>query len=103
MRRAEGAWTGTGGADGRCGPAAGVATVTVSRVLHEADKVAPATRARVEAAIAELGYLPNLVARSLVAARTGMVAALIPTIDNSLHAEMIQGMDGAARPPACIS
>ncbi|MEZ5904486.1 MAG: LacI family DNA-binding transcriptional regulator [Geminicoccaceae bacterium] len=43
-------------------------TVNVSRVLHEADKVAPATRARVEAAIAELGYLPNLVARSLVAA-----------------------------------
>lgn len=72
---------------------AGVATVTVSRVLHESDSVAPATRARVEAAIAELGYLPNLVARSLVAARTGMVAALIPTIDNSLHAEMIQGMD----------
>ncbi len=72
---------------------AGVATVTVSRVLHEAEKVAPATRARVEAAITELGYLPNLVARSLVAARTGMVAALIPTLDNSLHAEMVQAMD----------
>lgn len=70
-----------------------VATVTVSRVLHEPEKVAPATRARVEAAIAELGYLPNLVARSLAAARTGIVAALIPTIDNSLHAEMVQAMD----------
>lgn len=70
-----------------------VATVTVSRVLHEPEKVATATRARVEAAIAELGYLPNLVARSLAAARTGIVAALIPTIDNSLHAEMVQAMD----------
>lgn len=76
---------------------AGVALVTVSRVFHEPDKVAPETRARVEQVIRKLGYVPNLVARSLVAARTGIVAALIPTIDNSLHAEMVQAMNERCR------
>src|SRR5918996_6668693 len=76
---------------------AGVAPVTVSRVFHEPDKVAPETRARVEQVIRELGYVPNLVAQALVAARTGIVAALIPTIVNSLHAEIVQAMNERCR------
>lgn len=76
---------------------AGVSAVTVSRVLHQPDKVALATRERVEAAILELGYLPNLVARSLAATRSGMVAALIPTVDNALHAEIVQAMQERLR------
>jgi LacI family gluconate utilization system Gnt-I transcriptional repressor len=76
---------------------AGVAPVTVSRVFHEPDKVAPETRVRVERVIRELGYVPNLVAQALVAARTGIVAALIPTIDNSLHAEIVQAMSERCR------
>jgi LacI family gluconate utilization system Gnt-I transcriptional repressor len=76
---------------------AGVAPVTVSRVFHEPDKVAPETRVRVEQVIRELGYVPNLIAQALVVARTGIVAALIPTIDNSLHAEIIQAMNERCR------
>ncbi|MEM7021325.1 MAG: LacI family DNA-binding transcriptional regulator [Pseudomonadota bacterium] len=76
---------------------AGVALVTVSRVLHVPEKVAPETRARVEQVIRETGYVPNLVARSLVAARTRIVAALIPTIDNSLHADIVQAVDEHCR------
>jgi LacI family gluconate utilization system Gnt-I transcriptional repressor len=76
---------------------AGVAPVTVSRVFHEPDKVAPETRLRVEQVIRELGYVPNLIAQALVAARTGIVAALIPTIDNSLHAEIVQAMNERCR------
>jgi LacI family gluconate utilization system Gnt-I transcriptional repressor len=72
---------------------AGVALVTVSRVFHTPHKVAPQTRARVERVIRDTGYVPNLVARSLAAARTGIVAALIPTIDNSLHAEIVQALE----------
>lgn len=72
---------------------AGVALVTVSRVFHTPHKVAPTTRARVEQVIRETGYVPNLVARSLAASRSGIVAALIPTIDNSLHTEMVQAID----------
>ena len=41
---------------------AGVAPMTVSRVLNSPDRVAAATALRVRAAIAELGYVPNLVA-----------------------------------------
>jgi LacI family transcriptional regulator, gluconate utilization system Gnt-I transcriptional repressor len=76
---------------------AGVAPVTVSRVFHAPDKVAPETRIRVEQVIRELGYVPNLIAQALVVARTGIVAALIPTIDNSLHAEIIQAMNERCR------
>ncbi len=76
---------------------AGVSPVTVSRVLHEPATVAEATRSRVVAAIRELGYVPNLTARSLAATRTGIVAALIPTIDNSLHAEIVQAMTEVVR------
>jgi LacI family gluconate utilization system Gnt-I transcriptional repressor len=76
---------------------AGVAPVTVSRVFHAPDKVAPETRLRVEQVIHELGYVPNLIAQALVVARTGIVAALIPTIDNSLHAEMVQAMSDRCR------
>ncbi len=76
---------------------AGVSAVTVSRVLHAPSTVAEATRSRVTAAIAELGYLPNLIARSLAATRTGMMAALIPTIDHSLHAEVVQAMSEVMR------
>jgi len=71
---------------------AGVALVTVSRVFHTPHKVAPQTRARVERVIRDTGYVPNLVARSLAAARTGIVAALIPTIENSLHAEIVRAL-----------
>jgi predicted RNA-binding Zn ribbon-like protein len=49
---------------------AGVSIKTVSNVVTGAVPVAPATRARVEAAIAELDYRPNLAARSL---RTGIL------------------------------
>jgi len=72
---------------------AGVALVTVSRVFHTPHKVAPTTRARVERVIRDTGYVPNLVARSLAASRTRIVAALIPTIDNSLHNEIVQAID----------
>jgi LacI family gluconate utilization system Gnt-I transcriptional repressor len=76
---------------------AGVSSVTVSRVLHAPATVAETTRSRVMTAIRELGYLPNLIARSLAATRTGIVAALIPTIDNSLHAETVQAMSDEMR------
>ena len=47
---------------------AGVSSITVSRVVRLPDLVAPETRGRVEAAMRELGYVPNLVAGSLASA-----------------------------------
>ncbi|MGL4243671.1 MAG: LacI family DNA-binding transcriptional regulator [Beijerinckiaceae bacterium] len=71
---------------------AGVSTMTVTRVLRAPDKVAPATRERVLRLIDEVGYVPDLIARSLTSSRTGVVAAVVPTLSNSLIAEVTQGM-----------
>ena len=54
--------------------AAGVSRATVSRVVNGFASVDPTMRARVEAAIAEMGYAPNHAARTLVTRRTDAVA-----------------------------
>lgn len=54
--------------------AAGVSRATVSRVVNGWTSVAPDLRVKVERAVAELGYVPNLAARSLVTRRTDAVA-----------------------------
>ena len=58
---------------------AGVSTATVSRAIANPAVVAPATRDRVAAAVAQLGYAPNASARALRAkAKAKLVLALIP-------------------------
>ncbi len=58
----------------------GVSQATVARVFANPEKVAPDTRARVEAAAAELGYVPNAIARSLKSQRTNIIAAVVPSV-----------------------
>ena len=53
---------------------AGVSPITVSRVINDSGYVSPATRQRVETAIAELQYVPNTLARSLRSKRTKTIA-----------------------------
>jgi len=55
---------------------AGVSLMTVSRVVNEAPKVAPATRARVKEAIDALGFVPNRAARSLRSRRSHWIVVL---------------------------
>lgn len=65
---------------------AGVSGQTVSRVANDSPKVDPDTRARVEQAMAELGYRPNRAARALRTGRThtlGLVAQTLATVGNS--------------------
>jgi LacI family transcriptional regulator, gluconate utilization system Gnt-I transcriptional repressor len=71
---------------------AGVSVITVSRALREPGKVAEPTRARVLAAIETTGYVPNLVARSLKSRRSGIIAAVIPSVTHSIVAEVVRGM-----------
>lgn len=57
---------------------AGVSRATASRVINGGHLVSPEARAAVEAAIAELKFVPNPVARSLATRRTGSVALIVP-------------------------
>jgi len=56
---------------------AGVGRGTASRVLNGSTQVSPQAKAAVEAAIVELGYVPNRAARSLVTQRTDSVALVV--------------------------
>ncbi|MBV8166276.1 MAG: LacI family DNA-binding transcriptional regulator [Alphaproteobacteria bacterium] len=71
---------------------AAVSPITVSRALSQPDKVSAETRRRVEAAIAQVGYVPNLTAGSLASNRSRIIAAVVPTIANSIFADTVQGL-----------
>jgi DNA-binding LacI/PurR family transcriptional regulator len=66
---------------------AGVGRGTVSRVVNGSPGVSDKARAAVEKAIAELGYVPNRAARTLVTSRTDSVALIIPEAETRLVAE----------------
>ena len=65
-----------------------VSMKTVSNVVNGYAHVQPQMRARVQAAIDELGYRPNLTARRLATGRTGMIALAMPEIDHPYFGEM---------------
>ncbi len=72
--------------------AAGVSHQTVSRYLrNNGEGLKDATRERVTAAIRELDYRPNLVARSMRTRRTGRLAILLPVVHSSNAAKMLDG------------
>src|SRR5579871_6944022 len=77
---------------------AGVSAITVSRVVRLPEMVAPQTRAKVEAAMRELGYVPNQLAGALAGARTKSVGVLVPTIANSIFADTVQGLTDELEP-----
>lgn len=70
---------------------------TVSRALNDRPDVNPETRARVKAAAARAGYVPNQSGRSLRSGRTGMVAAVIPTRAPSADSGLLTVLEGARR------
>lgn len=76
---------------------ANVSPVTVSRVLNGAPNVNEATRARVNLAIAELGYVPNTAARSLRSRRTRSIALILPDITNPFWPTVARGVEDAAQ------
>lgn len=79
---------------------AGVGRGTVSRVINGSPRVSDATRAAVEAAVAELGYVPNTAARALAANRTDAIALVVPESESRFFAEpyfsdMLKGVGAA--------
>jgi LacI family gluconate utilization system Gnt-I transcriptional repressor len=77
--------------------AAGVAPMTVSRVINTPDRVSAETASRVRAAIERLGYVPNLIAGGLSSRRSRMVAAIVPTIAHPMFAGLVQAFTDAMR------
>jgi DNA-binding LacI/PurR family transcriptional regulator len=67
---------------------AGVSPKTVSNVVNGTFRVSPETRSRVEQALVELDYVPNLSARGLRNGRTGVVALALPDLATSYSAEL---------------
>jgi LacI family transcriptional regulator len=76
---------------------AGVHAATVSRTINVPEKVAPETRVRVEAAIRDLGFVPNRAARGLITGRTGNVAVIVPDITNPHFGSLVRSVERAAR------
>ncbi len=71
---------------------AGVSTSTVSRALRNPDTVSAELRARVDAATASLGYVPNSMAGGLAASRTRTVGVIVPSLVNSFFSATIEAM-----------
>jgi LacI family transcriptional regulator, galactose operon repressor len=74
---------------------AGVSPTTVSHVLSGKRLVNAATRDRVEQAVHQLGYRPNIVARNLRTRRTQVIAVIVPDITNPFYGVVTRGLADA--------
>ncbi len=75
---------------------AGVAPITVSRVINNSGYASDETRRRVEEAAAELGYVPNRMARGLRTKRSNTLALVLSDITNPFFTTVARGVEDAA-------
>ncbi|WP_170603429.1 LacI family DNA-binding transcriptional regulator [Ruegeria arenilitoris] len=73
----------------------GLSIATISRVMNGSKSVSPKTRKRVLEACERLDYLPNPAARALSTNKSNTIAAIIPTIEHSVFAKFIAGIEQA--------
>ena len=76
---------------------AGVSHQTVSRVINGSEGVLPETRALVDAAIEQMGYRPNAIARSMARGQTHTLACISPNLTDFTFASVIEGAEVEAR------
>jgi DNA-binding LacI/PurR family transcriptional regulator len=79
---------------------AGVSIATVSFVLNNTKPVSPATRARIQEAMAELGFRRNVVARALASRRTRIVAMAYPALEHRFSGSATEFFTSAAEKAA---
>lgn len=72
---------------------AGVSKATVSHVINETRFVEDSTKERVKLAIKELGYRPNVAARSLTTQQTKIVGYIVSDVTNTFFAEIMRGIE----------
>ncbi|MET0860239.1 MAG: LacI family DNA-binding transcriptional regulator, partial [Microbacterium sp.] len=75
---------------------AGVSMKTVSNVVRDYEHVSAATRERVQKAIDELGYRPNMMGRRLATGRTGLLALAFSNVTVPYFAELSRAISAAA-------
>jgi LacI family gluconate utilization system Gnt-I transcriptional repressor len=75
--------------------AAGVSTATVSRFFNSPAKLKERTASKVRKAVDDIGYVPNMLAGGLASSRSRLVAAVIPTISQSIFSSTIQSLTDA--------
>ncbi|MDP4527741.1 LacI family DNA-binding transcriptional regulator [Alkalimonas delamerensis] len=76
---------------------AGVSLATVSRVMNNTSPVRESTRKKVEAAMAELGYRPNSIARSLASNRSDSIGILVSELHGPFYGAMISSIEAEFR------
>jgi LacI family transcriptional regulator len=76
---------------------AGASIATVSRALN-GGVVSAAALARIEAAVARLGYRRNDVARGLATGRSGLLGVVVPDVAGPLYALMARGIEDVTEP-----
>ena len=76
---------------------AGVSISTVSRVINDSKPVSSEVKEKVLAAIEELGYKPNEVARTLVTKKSYLIGVIVSDIGNSYVAQMVRGIEEVGR------
>lgn len=70
---------------------------TVSHVVNRTRPVSEQARARVEAAIAELGYFPSAAARALKTGQARILGVIVPNITNPFFSELMRGIEDACQ------
>ncbi|HVV42492.1 MAG TPA: LacI family DNA-binding transcriptional regulator [Nitrobacter sp.] len=75
---------------------AGVSPITASRFFRNPAALSASKRERVESAARELGYVPNLAARTLASHRSEVIGVLIPSLTNNVFSDVLRGVYDAS-------
>lgn len=76
---------------------AGVSIATVSRFINTPEKVSPDARRRVQRVMDELGYVPNELAKAMLAGYSKVIGLLVPSVINPFFAELATNIEKLAR------
>lgn len=71
---------------------AGVSSVTVSRAIRHPEMVSEALRARIDAAVAKLNYIPNSLASALASTRSSIVGVIVPSLTNGVFDDYLRAI-----------
>ncbi|MFO6425129.1 LacI family DNA-binding transcriptional regulator [Motilimonas sp. KMU-193] len=77
---------------------AGVGSMTVSRALRTPELVSEGLRSRIDAAVAQLGYLPNKAAGALASSSSDIIAVILPSLTEFATNEMMLALKSVLEP-----